>query len=234
MTAHGGQTSAVQTYGDRPWIAIDTVYSYKPDLGPELAAAYRARPIRPFVLIESIYEGEHDSRPEQIRRQAWTAMLSGAAGQFFGNNPMWHFDGPTLFPFAGDWRQALDSPGARDMTRLAGFLAARPWWSLEPDLDSVAVTRSGGPDQPAVYAARTPDRRLAVVYVPADGTTNPRELTMALAGRGAPAALRWFNPARDETPRDVEVLRSDADGLHVRTPGDNGTGTNDWVLEGHP
>ena len=53
-------------------------------------------------------------------------MLSGAAGQFFGNNPIWHFDGPTLFPFTGDWRQALDAAGSRDMSHLAAFFRARP------------------------------------------------------------------------------------------------------------
>ena len=62
------------------------------------------------MLIETIYESEHDATPDQIRRQAWQAMLSGAAGQFFGNNPIWHFDGPTLYPFTGDWKQALDRP----------------------------------------------------------------------------------------------------------------------------
>ena len=127
MTAHGGQTSAVATFGQPPWLAMETVYSYKKDLGPELLAAYHATPVRPFVLIESTYEGEHDARPAQIRRQAWTAMLSGAAGQFFGNNPVWHFDGPTLFPFTGDWRQALASAGSRDMSRLAAFFRARSW-----------------------------------------------------------------------------------------------------------
>jgi uncharacterized protein DUF4038 len=130
MTAHGGQTTGVTTFGDRPWLAVETVYSYKPDLGPELRAAYRAQPIRPFVLIESTYEGEHDAAPARIRRQAWTAMLSGAAGQFFGNNPIWHFDGPTLFPFSGNWRQALDSRGSHDMARLAAFFRARAWHDL--------------------------------------------------------------------------------------------------------
>ena len=95
VTAHGGQTSATETYGDTRWLSIDTVYSYKPDLRPELLLARRERPARPFVLIETIYESEHDATPDQIRRQAWQAMLSGAAGQFFGNNPIWHFDGPS-------------------------------------------------------------------------------------------------------------------------------------------
>ena len=101
MTAHGGQTPAVETFGDRDWIAVDTVYSYLKDLREPLQAARVRRPQRPFVLIESTYEGEHDAPPEQIRFQAWAAMLSGAAGQFFGNNPIWHFDGPTLFKYRG-------------------------------------------------------------------------------------------------------------------------------------
>jgi hypothetical protein len=46
------------------------VYSYAADLRPALLAAYSQTPVRPFVLIEAVYEGEHDARPEEIRRQA--------------------------------------------------------------------------------------------------------------------------------------------------------------------
>ena len=46
----------------------------------------------PFVLMESSYEGEHNSSPVQIRRQAYWAILCGAAGQFLGNKPIWGFD----------------------------------------------------------------------------------------------------------------------------------------------
>lgn len=224
MTAHGGQTTAVETYGDRPWLAVETVYSYKPDLVPQLLAAYRETPVRPFVLIESTYEGEHDVKPPQVRRQAWEAMLAGAAGQFFGNNPIWHFDGPTLFPFTGTWQQALDGPGSRDMARLSAFFRARQWQTLVPAPDAVSPADAG---PPAPIAARSADGRL-VAFVPADGTTDPRDLILQGASRAA--TFRWVNPARDEAPRQVETVDA-ADGrVHVRTPGDNGTGANDWVL----
>ena len=131
ITAHGGQTSAVETFGDRSWLGLDTVYTYADDQRPLHLAALQREPARPFVLIESTYEGEHDAKPERVRRQAWTAMLSGATGQFFGNNPMWHFDGPTLFPFTGDWRTALDGVGSRDMTRL-GSSAGCPGTTCSP------------------------------------------------------------------------------------------------------
>ena len=200
MTAHGGQTSAVETFGDQEWLAIDTVYSYDADLRPFLSAAHRRQPLRPFVLIESTYEGEHDAKPERIRRQAWTSMLCGAAGQFFGNNPMWHFDGPTLFPHAGDWRQALDSVGARDMSRLGAFFSARSWWSLSPAREDVI-----GAGTSAAIAAQSADGRFAVVYVPANGA-GPARLTLNLQSLSSTLTAHWFNPARDESPRQEPAI----------------------------
>jgi hypothetical protein len=226
MTAHGGQTTGVTTYGQRPWLAVETVYSYKPDLRPELLAAYGARPIRPFVLIESTYEGEHDAAPAQIRRQAWTTMLSGAAGQFFGNNPIWHFDGPTLFPFSGDWRQALASVGSQDMARLATFFRARAWHALAPR-PGMATVSSDLAGEPAVAAAAAPDGSL-FLYVAADGSSRSRQTTLRLPS--LPPSVRWFNPARDEPERTVVVTETGGGRVTLQTPGDNGTGANDWVL----
>jgi hypothetical protein len=41
---------------------------------------------------------------------------------------------------------------------------------------------------------------------------------------------QWFNPARDEGPRDEQAISTSRDGQRIVTPGDNGTGANDWVL----
>jgi hypothetical protein len=226
MSAHGGQTTAVETFGDRPWLAVNTVYSYAADLRPALLAAYTQTPVRPFVLIEGVYEGEHDARPEQIRRQAWTAMLTGAAGQFFGNNPIWHFDGPTLFPFAGNWREALDSVGARDIARLSAFLRARKWTALEPDRNGRLVTIPN--DTPPIAAAWTAARDLALAYFPA-GSWTSRELSLNLRGFPRPMTARWFDPSSDAPPRAGGVLRAAADGQRLSVPGDR-DGAADWVL----
>ena len=215
MTAHGGQTTAVATYGQRPWLAVETVYSYKKDLGPELLAAYHATPVRPFVLIESTYEGEHESHPAQIRRQAWTAMLSGAAGQFFGNNPVWHFDGPTLFPFTGDWRRALDG------SRLARHVAPRRVLPGAPVATSVTGRPTalrlprGGTDAPvsARRLVRTADSS------PTSHRTRrlrPLELTWRLSS--VPPRARWFNPARDEPDRPIELHRVTAMASCISVP----------------
>jgi hypothetical protein len=230
ITAHGGQTSGVETFGDRSWLGMDTVYTYADDQRPLHLAALQREPARPFVLIESTYEGEHDAKPERVRRQAWTAMLSGATGQFFGNNPMWHFDGPTLFPFTGDWRTALDSVGSRDMARLGRFFKGIAWSDLVPDPEGVAVSVAGGQSAARAVVARTPDARLIVAYIPALGEGG-REVTINLPGVHAPPRERWINPARDEPPREIiDQLWNPAGRVRMPTPGGNGTGANDWVL----
>ena len=229
MTAHGGQTSALDTFGDQPWLAVDTVYSYQPDLWRPLLAAYGRKPARPFVLIETTYGGEHDSKPEQIRRQAWWAMLCGASGQFFGNNPMWHFDGPTLFPHTNTWQQALDSTGARDIARLGKFLSARPWPRLVPDMEGKLVSTGAGDGATRVTSSRSSDGSLAVLYIPADGQ-GPRNLKLDLASFPGPVTVQWFNPGGEVCPRTRGLTLPNRGQQTLSTPGDNGAAANDWVL----
>jgi hypothetical protein len=229
MTSHGGQTSGIDTFGEQPWLTVETVYHYQTDLWRPLLAAYGRRPTRPYVLIETVYEGEHDSKPQQIRRQAWWAMLCGAGGQFFGNNPMWHFDGPTLFPHTETWEQALDSTGAADIGRLARFLGTHRWDQLIPDAEGKLVTDGAGDGPTRIIAATASDGSVAVFYIPAEGT-EPRKLTLDLAGFPCPMKVGWFNPAKDASvSTDGPSLQNRAQ-QHLQTPGDNGAGVNDWVL----
>lgn len=233
MTAHGGQTTAVETFGDQGWLAIDNVYRYEPDLWTFYRQTYRNRVVRPFVLIETAYEGEHHATPDRIRRQAWWAMLCGACGQFFGNNPIWYFDatghGYVDRKSAPTWRKALDLPGSRDMARLGAFFHQHPWHQLVPDLDDQLVTAGGGTDVSKVTAARTPDGQLAVLYVPSQAQ-DARELTLDLSGFAGPVRGRWFNPAREAKDIPLAAVLENAKEQTVRTPGDNGTGAGDWVL----
>src|SRR5690606_20547631 len=86
----------------------------------------------PSFLIESTYENEHGATGRQLRMQAYQALLTGAAGHVFGNNPIWHFDGPGIYAAPVDWKEALGSEGARGMTHLMKLMGALPWWELVP------------------------------------------------------------------------------------------------------
>jgi hypothetical protein len=230
MTVHASpEHSAAAVFGTEPWLSVDTVYSYEPTLFRSLLAEYRRTPARPFVLIESTYEGEHNSTPPQIRRQAYWAMLGGACGQFLGNNPLWHFDGPGLFPAKETWIQALDSTGSRDMSRLGALFRQLPWSNLVPDEGHSVITDGYGRDLATALTARTPDRKFSVTYTPST-STDARELTIDAAQFAGPVRARWFDPASG-TYQGSPVAPFANRGLHrVQTPGDNGTQANDWVL----
>jgi len=209
-------------------LTVNAVYSYEATLFQPALAEYDRRPVRPYVLFESTYEDEHDSRPEQIRRQAYWTMLAGACGQFLGNNPMWHFDGPGIFEPKMTWQQALDSVGSQDMARLRKLFISLPWQKLVPEQDHAIVTAGYGEGVATALTACSEDPRLSVTYIPSTGTES-RALTVDLARFSNAVTARWYNPTNGRFTNTAAPLPNQ--GSHVfHTPGDNGTGTNDWIL----
>jgi len=230
MTAHHSpESSAVAAFGEQEWLGINTVYGYEKTLFRPMLAEYLRKPVRPFVLLETTYEGEHNSTPDQIRRQAYWAMLSGACGQFFGNNPIWHFDGPGLFPAKLSWQQALGAAGSQDIALLRELFIHLPWQQLAPEDHHALLTEGYGSDTATALTAWTADGKLSVTYIPST-STDGRELMVAMDRFEKPVTACWYNPTNG---RFVEVEGSPCANRathRFRTPGDNGTGTNDWVL----
>jgi hypothetical protein len=230
ITGHGAPpSSAVSAFGNQPWLTVNAVYSYEATLFKPVRAEYDRRPVRPYVLFESTYEDEHDSRPEQIRRQAYWSMLAGACGQFLGNNPMWHFDGPGIFEPKMTWQQALDSVGSRDVARLRKLLISLPWRRLVPEQDHAIVTDGYGEGVATALTAYCDEPRLSATYIPSTGTES-RAFTIDLTRFPGTVTPRWYNPTNGQfTATDALPLPNRHP--HVfHSPGDNGTGTNDWVL----
>ncbi len=156
-------------------------------------------------------------------------MLGGACGQFLGNNPLWHFDGPGLYAVKQTWQEALDSPGSGDMSRLGSLFRSLPWHQLRPEEKHSIATEGYGKDVATALTALTPDQRFSVTYVPSTGTEK-RGLTIDTSRFAGPVSVRWCNlTIGGVTPAEVSVLPNE--GAHrLLTPGDNGTGANDWVL----
>jgi hypothetical protein len=229
MTVHGGQQSAVDVLGDQDWIDINTTYSYDKDLLRLYRKDYERKTVRPFVLIESTYENEHGSTPEQVRRQAYWAMTCGACGQFLGNNPIWHFDGPGLFKAPRGWRAELDGTGSRDIARLRTAFVNRPWHELVPDRKNTLVTKGIGEGTGTITAATTRDNGLAMIYIPSTGR-EARELSVDLGRFPRGVRASWFNPTDGGYRPAADGALANTRISALRTPGDNGTRTNDWLL----
>jgi hypothetical protein len=153
--------------------------------------------------------------------------LSGAFGQVFGNNPIWHFDGGGLYAAPVTWQEALDSPGARSMTHLRNLLTGVRWWDLEPDLDQRLLTSGLRSDEDRAVAARSADRAFALLYLP-----SAREIAVDLEQLAGPQIVaRWYDPASGRRP-EVSGSPFEATGLHRfrPEPDANSSGFDDWVL----
>jgi hypothetical protein len=223
-----GHWSPGSTSFDEPNFAssmqVNSVYQY---LTPQqlCRSAFARSPAVPAYLSESGYENETNqgSTPPTRKYQYW-GQLTCIGGQVFGNRPIWLF--------ASGWQAAMESQGSRDMVRLGQLFSALPWKDLLPSgLGGMRtlVTSGGGTagGQDYVAAAATPDGKALVAYVPPTGTT-ARTFTVDLGATSTPVTAYWYNPTSGAS---VAIGTFPTGGLQqFSTPGDNGTGTNDWVL----
>ena len=213
ITAHcAPENSAVDQYSREGWLDFNTTYTYK-IVHRMLKADYDRTPTQPFVLIESTYEGEHHSFPQQIRRQAYWALLSGATGQFMGSRPIWLV--------GSGWERAMNGPASRDMAILKSLFISRHWSQLVPDEEHVVVVGGlGRPDSlDYVTAARANDGSTVIVYFP-----SARRITVEMSKiAGKTVTAWWVDPASGHSVSGGTFATS---GAHTFTPPRRG----DWVL----
>jgi hypothetical protein len=230
MTVHCGRESPAVAFGSRKWLNFSNVYSYAPNLSIDIVKEYNRVPVRPFILIEGIYEFEHDSKPERIRKQAYVSLLTGAAGHFYGNNPVWNFGSPhKVFPTEQSWREALDSQGAKDMTRLWALFNMVQWSTLVPDVEQSIVVTGYGQELSKRYltAAVTHDGKLAIVYVASEA---PNNLYLDFKRGLQYFHMTWIDPTESRTIDMVMLTDLRNRKEKITMPGSNHSGQNDWIL----
>ena len=207
-------------WGNAAWLALDSLYTYG-DVAEQAAELYAMQPPRPFFLIESRYEGE-GANAADVRRIAYGALLSGAAGQVFGNNPIWHFAGPGVHPSSMPWKAALSSPGAESIRHLKNLFDHLPWWKLQPGLGDMAgpATGAGG----KIVGARADDGSLVIAYLSSAGGISLK--ASAIEAMQA----RWYDPSSGRTlPAVAEPVSAGMVHFPVPSPA-NDSGLSDWVI----
>jgi len=224
-TAHTApESSARDVWGQEPWLRLDNIYTYK-NVIEKASAAYARTPVMPFFLLESSYENEQTDEPSVVRAHAYQALLSGAAGHIFGNNPIWHFSGPGSREPPRSWPAALDSAGSRSMSELHKLFGTYAWWSLLPDGEHRLMRRDDAQEADRAVAATAIDRDFAFIYVPQLKTVqvNPTALDCTAGCRAT-----WFDPSTGAYGPTLSL--NSAQPASLRPPARNGTGDEDWVL----
>jgi hypothetical protein len=225
-TAHAATgTAALDEWPGEPWLQVNNAYTYDPVYAAALQQ-YQRPDWLPFFLIESVYEDEQGSTTVRVRTQAYHALLSGAMGQMFGNNAIWRFGGPGIYPTPYTWQQSLGRPGSVSMTQLHNLFAARAWWTLVPDAGNTLLTAGLGSGQGRAVAARASDGSFALAYLP-----DVRSVTLSLGQLAGPhVTARWFDPANGAYSA-IAGSPFTASGSRAFTPtASNSAGDPDWVL----
>lgn len=207
-------------------VGLDAAYTYTPTYA-EVLKAYGRQNHLPVFMIEANYEGEHwYTGPSTLRRQEYWTMLSGATGQFYGNKYTW--------PFLKRWPHYLNTIGSRQLTFVTDLFAHRRWFDLVPDSKHRLVVAGYGTYSNAgtvnsndyVTAARTPDGKLAIVYLPMG---HPIEIDMTrMSGRRVRA--QWYDPTTGKYASVPGSPFPRSGRRRFTVPGKNHDGNEDWVL----
>ncbi len=232
MTYHprGDQTS-ITWFAEDDWIDFHMLqggHCLRYDVRQELVRSTYAAG-RPFLDGESIYE-DHPycwkpedgfSTAQDVRRDAWWAVLGGAAGHTYGHHAVWQFlaDGRSASLGArGSWTEALGFPGAGQMRHVRALVESRP--RVEPAADLVADA-GGGAER--IQAAAAEDGSTLIAY-----TAGGWDVTVDLGVLAGDTAQPWWYDPR--TGESVELDPVDAGGTQTFTPPSAEGDEADWVL----
>lgn len=157
------------------------------------------------------------------RQAAYWSLFAGACGHTYGNNniwPMWQPGrGPAIFSDI-PWYEALDHPGAFQMTFVRRLFESRPFLTLEPYPSMVKAGPAAAGAK--VRAVRAANGSFAFVY-------SPRGESFTV-DKNAIKARRvkeiWYDPKYGVAR---QIHSTDNWGFQTYTPPTSGRG-NDWIL----
>lgn len=222
FTSHSQpEVLATAVWPKTDWMTINNVYSYSKTLYELCRKAYESEPALPYFMMESAYENEHNSTPQQLRAEAYRPVLCGSMGHIFGNCPVWHFSSVSGYCELKDWKTQLNLEGSLSMDFMQRLFRSRPWYLLVPDFEHKVLTDGYGDWGSEKYspAAITTDSTCMIAYLMAES------IVSIDLGRisGITARCWWYDPRSGETIESGEYPTS---GIHEFTK----PSEFDWIL----
>jgi hypothetical protein len=242
-----------------PLIELNAAYTYFPTYA-QVLTEYNRQNFKPVFMVEANYEFENvgpdtdGGSTQNLRRQEYWAMLSGAAGQLYGSAHTWKLQ--------KGWEANLDTSGVIQLSYVKNLFVSRKWYDLVPDQTHTVVTAGydrfscivgkfvayASKDQDSLIskafggiqkysgigsitsntcatAARTSDGSLVMVYMP-----TIRAITLDMSKLTGTTTARWYDPTSGQYA-DVKGSPFANEGSRQFTPsGANKSGEGDWVL----
>jgi hypothetical protein len=243
-----------------PIIGLNAAYTYYPTYA-QVLTEYNRPNFKPVFMVEANYEFEHNpgtdgGSTQNLRRQEYWTMLSGATGQLYGSAHTWRLD--------KGWETKLDTPGMVELGYMKDLFIRRKWYDLVPDQTHTVVT--AGYDGLAGYIGRLTAyfgsrlerfghlsklfayfKRLTHfgsittnTYATAARTSDGslvmaylptiRSITVDMSKLAGITTARWFDPTNGTYVAINGSPFANADDRRFTPPGNNSAGDGDWVL----
>ncbi|MEO6539729.1 MAG: glycoside hydrolase family 140 protein [Ferruginibacter sp.] len=196
----------------------------------KIQTVYNMQPAKPVMDAEPIYE-DHPvcfnakdlgtSAPYDIRKYAYLDLFSGAHGHTYGCHDIWQFYAADREPVNNPhmyWQQALELPGANQMTFVKRLMISRPFLDRIPDQSIITENNLAASER--IQATRGKD--YLFVY-----TARGKGFNVVL-GKISGKLLKgfWFDT---KTGNATAISPFENSGVKMFTPPTTGYG-NDWVL----
>ncbi len=206
ITFHPGRNlvSSYHLWGDVNWLDFHmTQTGHSPNLKENyqtLNYVYN-NSSKPIINGEPVYEDirfkpangdPYPMPPHQVRKAAYWSLLAGGFGHVYGHVEIFQFAGampgqPYTFGADGYWMDALDAPGALQISSLSTLLRSVPWHTFAPWQTLISSDNPVGPSH--IRAARSADQTRAFIYFPEQQTA-----TITLSEMTGPLSIYWFDP----------------------------------------
>jgi hypothetical protein len=158
-----------------------------------------------------------------MRVHAYWNFLAGACGYTYGNNAIWQMfkkGGEIAIPALTDWREAMDRPGAKDMTHVRALFESRSLAKLIPDQ---SIIYGQNPDNEYhLRAAKASDGSYLLIYLAVG-----QPVTVKMNNLQAEKARAWWYNPREGTAKEIGIFATA--GIQQFEPPATGA-RNDWVL----
>jgi hypothetical protein len=214
----------------RSTVALDAAYTYRPTYA-KILSEYARTNFKPIFMVEANYEFEHNGGTDggsvqNLRRQEYWTMLSGATGQLYGSQYTWRLEND-------QWQNNLDTQGITEFFYMRRLFLGRKWHELVPDPQKQVVKGGRGAysrdgsitTDTYVTAARTGDGTLVMAYLP-----TVRTVTVDMSKLSGPARAHWYDPTNGRFRKIAGSPFAHQSSRSFTPPATNSAGDGDWVL----
>jgi Protein of unknown function (DUF4038)/Putative collagen-binding domain of a collagenase len=240
-----------------PLIELNAAYTYFPTYA-QVLTEYNRSNFKPVFMVEANYEFEQTpftdgGSAQNLRRQEYWTVLSGATGQLYGSAHTWRLQ--------KGWESNLNTLGVIQLSYMTNLFASAKWYDLIPDQTHTVVTAGYGHfsclagmalayfgkdpsfvtrvlfrlrkhlaigsirTSTCATAARTSDGSLVMAYLP-----TIRTIKVDMSKLASMATARWYDPTNGQYA-DIDGSPFANTGSRKFTPsGNNSSGDGDWIL----